>query len=111
MMSVLRQTWWAPIAGLLAAVQLVFAPVSLVTDGDGESRLAAFAIFLVGGAFTAAGLLRRPGHRTAGNVLLLIGCAFAAFWLWTIYLPVAAMVVAAGVLFGGWRQEPTLVAP
>jgi hypothetical protein len=106
-MTVLRQAWWAPIAGLLAAVQLVFAPISLVTDGDFESRFASFAIFLVGGAFTAIGLLRRPGHRKAGNVLLLIGCVFAAFWIWTIYLPVAAFVVAAGVLFGGWHPEPT----
>jgi hypothetical protein len=27
MMSVLRQAWWAPIAGLMAAVQLVDAPI------------------------------------------------------------------------------------
>ena len=107
MMPVLRQAWWGPIAGLMAAVQLVFGPVQLFTNGDFESGVASFIIFMVGGAITVVGLFRRPAHRTAGNVLLLLGCAFAAFWFWTLYLPVAGLVVAVGVLTSGWHSAPT----
>ncbi len=111
MMSVLRQAWWAPLAGLMAAVQFVLGPASLFTDGDFESGVASFVIFTAGGAITVAGLFRRPAHRTTGNVLLLLGCGFAAFWFWTLYLPVAGVVVAVGVLSSGWHSEPTLATP
>lgn len=105
--AVLRQTWWAPIAGLLAVMQLVLGAVSLGGDADLESRVASLTLLVVGGAITALGLFRRPRHRPTGNALLLIGCAFAAIWLWTVVLPFVAVVVAAGVLTSGWRTEPT----
>jgi hypothetical protein len=110
MMSVLRQAWWAPIAGLMAVVQLVLGPVQPFTNSDLESGVASFVIFMAGAALAAAGLFRRPAHRITGNILLLLGCGFAAFWFWTLFLPVAALVVAVGVLFGGWHPEPTLAA-
>lgn len=108
MMSVLRQAWWAPIAGLMAAVQLVLGPLQLFTNSDLESGVASFVIFMVGGAVTVAGLFRRPANRTTGNVLLLLGCGFAVFWFWTLYLPVAGLVVAVGVISSGWHSEPTV---
>ena len=111
MFQVLRQAWWAPIAGLLAVIQLVFAPVALVGDEDAESRVVSFLIFLVGGAITAAGLILRTDRRVPGNVVLLAGCACAAFWFWTLVLPVGALVVAAGVLTSGWQPERRLNAP
>lgn len=111
MMSVLRQAWWAPIAGLMAVVQLVAGPLQPFTNSDLESGVASFVIFMAGGAVTAIGLFRRPAHRTSGNVLLLVGCGFAAFWFWTLFLPVAGLVVAIGVFSSGWHSEPTLAAP
>lgn len=45
------------------------------------------------------------------QLLLLIGCAFAAFWVWTVYLPVAALVFAVGVLSSGWNSAQTLDTP
>ena len=111
MLSVLRQGWWAPIAGLMAAVQLVFGPLQLFTNSDFESGVASFVIFMVGGAVAAVGLFRRPTHRTTGNVLLLVGCGFAIFWFWTLYLPVVCLVVAVGVLSSGWHSEPTVATP
>lgn len=110
-MSVLRQAWWAPIAGVMAVVQLVLGPVQPFTNSDLESGVASFVIFMAGAALAVAGLFRRPAHRTTGNILLLLGCGFAAFWFWTLFLPVAGLVVAVGVLFGGWHSEPTLAAP
>ena len=108
MVAVLRQTWWAPIAGLLAAMQLVFGSVLLGGGGneDPESHVASFIILVVGGAITALGLMLRPGRRATGNGLLLIGCAFGAFWFWTLVLPLVAVVVAVGVLISGWSTEP-----
>jgi hypothetical protein len=107
MMSVLRQAWWAPIAGLMAVVQALLGPLQLFSESDFESSVASFVIFMVGGAITAIGLFRRPAHRTSGNVLLLVGCGFAVFWFWTLYLPIAGLVVAVGVLLSGWRSEPS----
>jgi len=74
-------------------------------DEDPEGRVVSFTILVVGGAITALGLMLRPGHRATGNGLLLIGCVFAAFWFWTVVLPIVA-VVAAGVLTSGWSTEP-----
>lgn len=109
MKAVLRQAWWAPIAALMAAIQLVLLPVLFgFGNEDSESRLASLVIAVVGGAITALGLWRRPSHRPTGNGLLLVGCGFAAFWFWTLYLPILAIVVAVGVLTSGWRTEPTI---
>jgi hypothetical protein len=78
-------------------VQLVVGPIQPFTNRDFESGVASFVIFMVGGAITAVGLFRRPTHRTTGNILLLLGCGFAVFWFWTVFLPVAGLVVAGGV--------------
>ena len=107
MMDVLRQAWWAPIAALLAAAQLVMSPISLMSDEDWESRGASMLLLLVGGAILAVGLVLRPTRRVTGNVLLLVGCVFAMVWLWTLFLPVGGIVVALGVLLSGWHETPT----
>jgi hypothetical protein len=38
--------------------------------------------------------------------LLLLGCGFAALWFWTVVLPLGGLIVAVGVLLGGWRDDP-----
>lgn len=105
-MQVLRQAWWAPVAALSAVVQLGMSPLALATDEDLESRVASFLILVVGAAITGIGLMLRPSRRVIGNVLLLVGCVFAMFWYWTLFLPIAGIVVAVGVVLSGWSGAP-----
>jgi len=105
-MRSLRQAWWAPVAALLAVVQLIMSPLSLASDEDLESRVASLVILLVGGVILAIGLILRPSRLVIGNVLLLAGCAFALFWFWTLFLPIGGIVVAVGVLLSGWHAAP-----
>ena len=105
-MRVVRQAWWAPVAALLVVVQLVMTPVALTGSEDLESRVAAAVIFLVGALVLAAGLWLRPARLVVGNVLVLVGCAFAIWWFWTLILPIGGIIVAAGVVLSGWRTAP-----
>jgi hypothetical protein len=107
--ALLRQAWWAPIAGLLGLIQVVLGVLFGFTGDDAETRIVSALLLFAGAAFLAFGLLLRPDHRATGNILLLIGCVLAAFWFWTLFLPLLALILAAGVVTSGWRSEE--VAP
>ena len=98
MSDALKQAWWAPVAGLLVLAQLALA-VSFGFGGeDGESTVVSIAIALVGALVLAAGLWKRPEARGLGNALIIVGAVLAAFWFWTLVLPVVAIIVAVGVV-------------
>lgn len=96
MSQVLRQAWWAPIAALLVVPQLVIAANS--GSERGESWVAGLVIGLVGAAILAAGLWKRLHARGLGNLLIVVGSLFGAFWFWTGYTPVMALIVIIGVI-------------
>jgi hypothetical protein len=105
MSALLRQAWWAPIAGLLALIMVALGVVFGLTGEDLETKVVSALLLFAGATFLAFGLLLRPDHLVTGNVLLLIGCVLAAFWFWTLVLPLLALILAAGVVTSGWRSE------
>ena len=109
MIALLRQAWWAPIAGLLVVIMAALGVLFGFTGEDAETRVVSALLLFAGAGSLAVGLFRRPDRRATGNVLLLIGCVLAAFWFWTLFLPLLAIILAVGVLTSGWRSEP--VAP
>ena len=96
MSQVLRQAWWAPIAALLVAAQLVVA-LTKGLFGD-ENEVPILVIALVGALVLAAGLWQRPHARWLGNALIVVGSLFGAFWFWTGFTPVMAVIVIIGVV-------------
>lgn len=98
MLQALKQTWWAPLAGLLVLVQLVLAVAIPFGDDDAETMLVATTIALVGALVLATGLWKRPRARGLGNALIVVGTVFAAFWFWTLVLPAAAIIVVIGLV-------------
>ena len=59
----LKQAWWAPLAALLALIELLMVPG--FAFGDDASVDAALA--LAGALLLAAGLWKRPQARALGN--------------------------------------------
>lgn len=100
MSQVLRQGWWAPIAGLLSLALLLFAvALGLSDNDDGTEAVIVGVILCLAGSFTlAVGLWKRPQARGLGNALIIVGCVLAALWFWTVLLPIAAIVVIIGVI-------------
>ena len=98
MSRAMKQAWWAPWAGLLVLAQLVMVPAMGASSEDGEAKAAGVVISLVGAVVLAVGLWKRPYARTAGNALVVVGALFAAFWFWTLVLPVVAALVILGVV-------------
>jgi hypothetical protein len=79
---------------------------------DAESKIVSVAVCLVGAFVLAAGLWKRPQARALGNVLILVGAALAAFWFWTLILPLVAIIVVVGVLTSEvWSRAPAAEAP
>ena len=100
MLQVLRQAWWAPIAGLLSLALLLFAIAIGLSHGEDDKTEDTIVgvILCLAGAFTlAAGLWKRPQARGLGNALIIAGCVLAALWFWTLVLPIAAIVVLVGL--------------
>jgi hypothetical protein len=107
MSQVLRQAWWAPVAGLLALALFAFAFVIGFSQGEDDetSDVVAGVIIALAGAFVlATGLWKRPQARGVGNALIVLGCVLAAFWFWTVVLPVAAVVVLIGLVISEVRR-------
>jgi hypothetical protein len=108
MSQVLRQAWWAPLAGLLALALFAFAFVIGLSDGEDDETADVIVgvILCLAGAFVlAAGLWKRPQSRGVGNALIIVGCVLAAFWFWTVVLPVVAIIVVVGVISSEVRSR------
>ena len=113
MKNALRQEWWAPLAGLLALVLLAFAVAIGVSDGEDnttEERVVGVILSLAGAFALAAGLWKRPQARRLGNALIVVGCVLAAFWFWTVVLPVVAIIVIVGLVLSEKRSPSRLSA-
>lgn len=103
MNEVLRQAWWAPLAGLLVVLEVWIALVFLLGDGtsnilDWESTVAGATLATAGASALVAGLWKRPTGRGVGNALILVGAALAAIWFWTVVTTPIAIVVIIGVV-------------
>ncbi len=98
MSQALKQAWWAPLVGLLILAQLALAVISGTGSEDGESKMVGVIICLGGALLLAAGLWRRPQARGLSNALIVVGALMAAFWFWTLVLPVVAIIVIIGVV-------------
>ena len=108
MSQVLRQAWWAPLAGLLALALLAFAVVIGVSNSedDGTTAVVVGVALCLAGAFAlAAGLWKRPHARSLGNVLIVVGCLLAVFWFWTLWLPIAGIIVLVGLVSSEVRDR------
>jgi hypothetical protein len=101
MSQVLRQAWWAPLAGLLALALFAFAFVIGISNSedDGTEAVIVGVVLCLAGAFAlAAGLWKRPQARGLGNALIVVGCLLAVFWFWSVILPIAGIVVLLGLV-------------
>jgi hypothetical protein len=104
--QVLKQAWWAPLAALLALIELLMVP----GFAFGDDNAVAAALALAGALLLAAGLWKRPQARGLGNVLIVLGAAWAALWFWTLVLPVLAIIVVVGVVTGEMRSRRPMPA-
>ena len=111
MSQVLKQAWWAPLACLLALALFAFAFVIGFSNGEDDETadVVVGVVLSLAGAFAlAAGLWKRPQARGLGNALIILGAVLAAFWFWTVVLPVAAVIVVIGVVTSELRSRPAL---
>ena len=97
MTQALKQDWWAPVAGLLVLALLAVAVAGAFGKEDAESKVVGIALALAGAVALAAGLWKRPQARGLGNALIVVGALLGAFWLWTLVLPVLAIIVVLGL--------------
>lgn len=109
MPQALRQAWWGPLVGLLVVGQLVIAGMFVFGDETVEAAVVGTGIALGGVVLLVAGLWQWPRSRLLGSVLLVLGCAAAAFWFWSLVMPIVAAVVAVGVVISAVRS-PTRAA-
>ena len=105
MARALRQAWWAPLAALLVLGQLLIAVAFLFDADDAEETIVGVAIAVVGAAVLAVGIWKRPTARGLGNTLIVVGALFAAFWFWSLLLPIVALVVIVGLVFTEMRAR------
>jgi hypothetical protein len=85
-------------------VQLALAVAFSIESDDAEEAVAGAAISLSGALLLAAGLWKRPQARKLGSALIVVGAAFAAFWFWTLVLPIVAIIVVIGVVVSEVRS-------
>jgi hypothetical protein len=109
-MQILKQTWWAPLAGVLLLAQLGVALAFLFGEGtsnllDAESTAAGVSLSLGGASALAVGLWSRPQTRGLGNALVIVGAALAGIWFWIVFMTPVAIVVIVGVVISQVRSR------
>jgi hypothetical protein len=94
--AALKQTWWAPLAALLA-VSNVATGIAIVANEQNPGSLVGGSFFVAGAIALVAGLLMRARARTAAAALIVFG----AFWglpiFWLVVPPLLAVAVGVGV--------------
>lgn len=108
-MEILKQAWWAPLAGLLVIAELLVAQAFIFGNGtsnllDAESTAAGTTLSLLGAAALIAGLWIRPKISLAGTALIVAGAALAGIWFWTVVMTPLAIIVIAGALISESRS-------
>jgi hypothetical protein len=111
--SAVRQAWWAPLAALMALVQIFFGTVNAVSAHNLGGRVFGSIILWATGAAMLYGLTRRPFARAEGNAMILLTSLpyFALFW--AIVPPLMGVLLWVGVLSSGFdaeRRTPAAVA-
>lgn len=109
-MRILGQSWWAPLAVVLAISQVGVALAFIFGEGtsnllDWESTAAGVSLSLVGAATLVAGLSVRPHKRGLGNALVVAGAALAAIWIWIVFMGPLALAVIVGVVVSQVRPD------
>ena len=99
------QTWWAPLAALMAATEIFFGTVNALDASNWGGRVFGSTILWAVGAAMLYGLTRRPFARTAGNTMILLASLpyFALFW--AIVPPLMGLVLWTGVIRDGFDHE------
>lgn len=104
------QTWWAPVAALMAIVEVGMGLVVFGTGENWSGRVIGGLLILPGcGLLALYGLSIRPRKRPLGNVMVLVGTLpwFAIFWM--VIPPLVGLVVWIGVFTSGFavpRAKP-----
>lgn len=107
MPEALKQTWWAPLAGLLITGHVIVAVAFLVSGDDAENKIVGAAIASVGALVLAAGLWKRLSSRWLGNALIIVGALLAGLWFWTLFMPLLAIVVVVGLVISELSRSRT----
>ena len=99
------QAWWAPLAALMATVEIFFGTVNAFSASNLGGRVFGSTILWAAGAAMLYGLTRRPFARTEGNAMILITSLpyFALFW--AIVPPLMGVVLWIGILSSGLDAE------
>ncbi len=100
------QAWWAPIAGLLGVLMLIFGVGTVFEASNWGGRIVGSSLMLALGATMLLGLMRRPFDRTVGNSMILLATVPAFAFFWVILPAIAALAVWVGVLSSGFSDQP-----
>jgi hypothetical protein len=103
------QTWWAPVAALLGAMELFFGFGTIFEAHNLGGRIVGSTLMMAFGLAMFYGLVRRPFSRQPGNMLILLATIPPLLLFWVIVPPIMAIVVWVGVITGGFSEQP--VAP
>jgi len=100
------QTWWAPLAALMAGTEIFFGTVNALDASNWGGRVFGSTILWAVGAAMLYGLTRRPFARPQANAMILLASMpyFALFW--AIVPPLMGVVLWVGVLSSGFDTEP-----
>ena len=96
---------------MLVVAELLVAQAFLLGEGtsnalNAESTAEGAVLSLAGAAALAGGLWVRPSTRRVGSMLVVVGAALAAIWVWTVVMTPLALAVIVGVVITELRGSP-----
>jgi len=104
------QVWWAPVAGLLGALMVVFGIGTIFEAQNWGGRIVGSSLMMAFGFAMLFGLMRRPFDRQSGNTLILLATIPPLLFFWVIVPPLMAIIVWIGVLQGGFSDDRVVPA-